>query len=124
MKRWLQVRQMCRVSDNPTFAGNYKVQLFDPTSRGYADYPGIGMHVEVKDPDDKVRGAFHPQRTNTAAARLQVILSKLYTSEGKFTFTSHTPRRACHLFVFEHDRMVFGRTIGECARVRAHAHNN
>ena len=31
------------------------------------------MHVEVKDPDEKV------------------ILSKLYTSEGRFTFTSHSP---------------------------------
>lgn len=54
-------------------SGNYKVQLYDPQTRGYADYPGIGMYVEVKDPDDKV------------------ILSKLYTSEGKFTFTSHSP---------------------------------
>lgn len=31
------------------------------------------MHVEVKDPDDKV------------------ILSRVYSSEGKITFTSHTP---------------------------------
>lgn len=49
------------------------MQLYDPNTKGYSDYPGIGMHVEVKDPDDKV------------------ILSKLYTNEGKFTFTSHTP---------------------------------
>ena len=45
------------------------------------------MHVEVKDPDDKVRVAL-------ALAEhlfyLQVILSKIYSSEGKFTFTSHT----------------------------------
>lgn len=34
---------------------------------------GIGMHVEVKDPDDKT------------------ILSRVYSSEGKITFTSHTP---------------------------------
>ena len=31
------------------------------------------MHVEVRDPDDKI------------------ILSKVYSSEGKWTFTSHTP---------------------------------
>ena len=37
------------------FSGNYKVQLYDPQTKGYADYPGIGMHVEVKDPDDNVR---------------------------------------------------------------------
>lgn len=31
------------------------------------------MHVEVRDPDDKM------------------ILSKVYSSEGRFTFQSHTP---------------------------------
>ena len=31
------------------------------------------MHVEVKDPDDKT------------------ILSKVYTSQGRFSFTSHIP---------------------------------
>jgi hypothetical protein len=35
--------------------------------------PGIGMHVEVLDPEKKV------------------VLSKFYASEGRFTFTSHTP---------------------------------
>merc|ERR1712227_1010616 len=34
---------------------------------------GIGMHVEVRDPEDKI------------------ILSKVYSSEGKWTFTSHAP---------------------------------
>ncbi len=31
---------------------------------------GIGMHVEIRDPDDKI------------------ILSKVYSTEGKWTFTS------------------------------------
>lgn len=35
--------------------------------------PGIGMHVEVRDPDDKV------------------VLSRVYSSEGRISFTSHTP---------------------------------
>lgn len=35
--------------------------------------PGIGMLVDVRDADDKV------------------VLSKVYSSEGRFTFTSHTP---------------------------------
>jgi len=61
------------IPDQTMVIGNYKVQLFDPQTRGYADYPGIGMHVEVKSPED------------------QIILSKLYTSEGKFTFTSNMP---------------------------------
>ena len=54
--------------------GNYKVQLYDPRTNGFApSSPEIGMHVEIRDPDDKI------------------ILSKVYSSEGKFTFTSHTP---------------------------------
>lgn len=35
--------------------------------------PGIGMHVEVRDPDDKT------------------LLSRVYSSEGKISFTSHSP---------------------------------
>lgn len=35
--------------------------------------PGIGMHVEVRDPEDKT------------------ILSRVYSSEGRISFTSHTP---------------------------------
>ncbi|GMS81202.1 hypothetical protein PENTCL1PPCAC_3377, partial [Pristionchus entomophagus] len=61
------------IPDETMVIGNYKVQLHDPNTNGYADYPSIGMHVEVKDPEEKV------------------ILSKLYLSEGRFTFTSHTP---------------------------------
>merc|ERR1712038_1188168 len=54
--------------------GNYKLQLYDPRTNGFApSSPEIGMHVEIRDPDDKI------------------IMSKVYSSEGKFTFTSHTP---------------------------------
>lgn len=50
------------------------MQLYDPRTNGFApSSPGIGMHVEVRDPEDKI------------------ILSKVYSSEGKWTFTSHTP---------------------------------
>ena len=36
-------------------SGNYKVQLYDPRTGGFMpSSPGIGMHVEVKDPDDKI----------------------------------------------------------------------
>ncbi|KAJ1349369.1 hypothetical protein KIN20_004925 [Parelaphostrongylus tenuis] len=61
------------IPDETMVTGNYRVQLYDPHSKGYGDYPNIGMHVEVKDPEEKV------------------VLSKLYTSQGKFTFTSHLP---------------------------------
>ena len=34
---------------------NYKVELYDPRSGGFMpSSPGIGMHVEVKDPDSKI----------------------------------------------------------------------
>lgn len=53
---------------------NYKVELYDPRTGGFAPTrPGMGMHVEVRDPDDKM------------------ILSRVYSSEGRFSFTSHTP---------------------------------
>ena len=58
----------------PFLAGKYRTQLFDEAINDFLPAsPGIGMHVEVKDPNSKV------------------ILSKYYSSEGRFTFTSHTP---------------------------------
>jgi hypothetical protein len=62
------------IPDETQVIGNYKVQLYDPRTGGFMpSNPEIGMHVEVKDPDDKT------------------ILSRVYSSEGRFTFTSHTP---------------------------------
>ncbi|CAF2381659.1 unnamed protein product [Rotaria sp. Silwood2] len=62
------------IPDQTLVIGKYKVELFDAASNTYLpSTPGIGMHVEVKDPDEKI------------------VLSKLYTSEGRFTFTSHIP---------------------------------
>lgn len=62
-------------SEQFSFAtGKYKTQLYDENVRDFLpSSPGIGMHVEVKDPN------------------LKVILSKYYSSEGRFTFTSHSP---------------------------------
>ncbi len=62
------------IPDETLVIGKYKVELYDQKTDTYLpSTPGIGMHVEVKDPDDKT------------------VLSKLYTNEGRFTFTSHTP---------------------------------
>lgn len=62
------------IPDETMVTGNYKVQLFDPRTGGFMpSSPGIGMHVEIRDPEDKV------------------LLSKVYSSEGRFTFTSHMP---------------------------------
>ncbi|NXQ50154.1 TMED4 protein, partial [Catharus fuscescens] len=53
---------------------NSRTQLWDKQSESFLpSTPGLGMHVEVKDPDGKV------------------VLSRQYGSEGRFTFTSHTP---------------------------------
>ncbi|KAF4531435.1 hypothetical protein B566_EDAN004204 [Ephemera danica] len=62
------------IPDETQVIGNYKVELYDPRTGGFMpSNEGIGMHVEVKDPDDKT------------------ILSRVYKSEGRFMFTSHSP---------------------------------
>jgi len=62
------------IPDETMVTGKYRTQLYDDQSNDYMPAsPGIGMHVEVLDPENKV------------------VLSKFYASEGRFTFTSHTP---------------------------------
>uniref|UniRef100_A0A8C6SD57 Transmembrane p24 trafficking protein 9 n=1 Tax=Neogobius melanostomus TaxID=47308 RepID=A0A8C6SD57_9GOBI len=62
------------IPDETMIIGNYRTQLYDRQKEEYLPATqGLGMFVEVKDPDDKV------------------ILSRQYGSEGRFTFTSHTP---------------------------------
>lgn len=62
------------IPDETTVLVHYKVELFDPRTNGFMrSQPGIGMHVEVKDPEDKV------------------ILSRVYSAEGRLSFTSHIP---------------------------------
>ena len=72
--------------------GNYKVQLYDPRTNGFApSSPEIGMHVEIRDPDDKIILS----KVIICFLHLQAVelygLVQVYSSEGKFTFTSHTP---------------------------------
>lgn len=62
------------IPDETMVVGNYKTQLYDESAQDFMpSSPGIGMHVEVKDPNSKI------------------LLSKYYAAEGRFTFTSHTP---------------------------------
>jgi len=62
------------IPDETMITGKYRTQLYDESTHDYMPAsPGIGMHVEVLDPEKKV------------------VLSKFYASEGRFTFTSHTP---------------------------------
>nr|BAN20495.1 glycoprotein 25l [Riptortus pedestris] len=62
------------IPDETTVLVNYKVELYDPRTGGFMpSSPGIGMHVEVKDPD------------------MKTILSRVYSSEGRISFTSHVP---------------------------------
>jgi len=54
--------------------GKYRTQLLDRNLNIYKETaPGVGMHVEVKDPNKKV------------------MLARDYGADGKFTFTSHKP---------------------------------
>lgn len=56
------------------FSGKYKTQLYDEKINDFLpSSPGIGMHVEVKDPGEKI------------------IMSRYFSAEGRFTFTSHAP---------------------------------
>jgi len=53
--------------------GNYKIEIMDKKlNRFVGPVPGLGMHVEAKDPEDKV------------------LMSRTYETEGRFTFTSYT----------------------------------
>lgn len=62
------------IPDETMVIGKYRTQLWDKqTSSFLPSTPGLGMHVEIKDPDTKI------------------ILSRQYGSDGRFTFTSHTP---------------------------------
>lgn len=62
------------IPDETLVVGNYKCELHDPKTGGFMpSSPGIGMHVEIRDPQEKI------------------ILSKVYSSEGKFSFTSSLP---------------------------------
>lgn len=42
------------IPDETMVVARYKVQLYDPNTKSYGDHPNIGMHVEVKDPEEKV----------------------------------------------------------------------
>uniref|UniRef100_A0A8C6DEQ2 Transmembrane p24 trafficking protein 4 n=1 Tax=Moschus moschiferus TaxID=68415 RepID=A0A8C6DEQ2_MOSMO len=62
------------IPDETMVIGNYRTQMWDKQKEVFLpSTPGLGMHVEVKDPEGKV------------------VLSRQYGSEGRFTFTSHTP---------------------------------
>ncbi|XP_051516592.1 transmembrane emp24 domain-containing protein 4-like [Myxocyprinus asiaticus] len=62
------------IPDETMVIGKYRTQLWDKQTGSFLpSTPGLGMHVEIKDPDSKI------------------ILSRQYGSDGRFTFTSHTP---------------------------------
>lgn len=62
------------IPDETMVIGKYKVEVLEPVGQQYVQAPpGMGMHVEVRDPDDKP------------------VLSRIYSAEGRFTFTSHAP---------------------------------
>jgi len=78
-----ETEKKCFIEEIPEetmVTAKYRIQLYDEGAQEYMpSSPGIGMHVEVADPDKKL------------------VLSKFYASEGRFTFTSHLPgeHRVC-----------------------------
>ncbi|XP_039283145.1 transmembrane emp24 domain-containing protein eca isoform X2 [Nilaparvata lugens] len=72
-----ETERKCFIEEIPgdtTVLVNYKVEVHDPRSGGFMpSNPGIGMHVEVKNADGKL------------------LLSRVYSFEGRISFTSQTP---------------------------------
>lgn len=72
-----ETEKKCFVEEIPNetmVTAKYRIQLFDDSTNDYMPAsPGIGVQVEVVDPNKKF------------------ILSKFYASEGRFFFTSHMP---------------------------------
>jgi hypothetical protein len=59
------------IPDDTMVVGKYKVEIFDRESNKFVpSISGLGMHVEVRDPDDKT------------------LMSRTYATDGRFTFTS------------------------------------
>lgn len=62
------------IPDETLLLIDYKLQLHDPTTGGFMQTsPGLAMHIDIRDPDDKL------------------VLSKVYAAEGQVAFTSHKP---------------------------------
>ncbi|KAB1276222.1 Transmembrane emp24 domain-containing protein 4 [Camelus dromedarius] len=76
------------IPDETMVIGNYRTQMWDKQKEAFLpSTPGLGMHVEVKDPEGKVGPPLAAHRPWYGL----VVLSRQYGSEGRFTFTSHTP---------------------------------
>lgn len=70
-----ETEQKCFIEEVPSetmIVGKYKTQLFDNQRQAWLpSSPGIGMHVEIRNPDGRM------------------MLSRHYAAEGRFTFTTH-----------------------------------
>lgn len=117
------------------FTVNYKVELYDPKSGGFMpSSPGIGMHVEARDPDDKtilsrVSGHNYAPSCNHQLNLYKYVYSYLkfilqvYSSEGRISFTSHTPGE--HIIClysnsskwFSGSQLVSGKPSNRCALI-------
>lgn len=72
------------------------MELFDTRTGGFTPpTPGIGMNVEVKDPDMKIiLSRVRVSNDPFVACRnvfLNIFILQVYSYEGKISFTSHIP---------------------------------
>jgi len=71
-----ETEKKCFIEDIPDetmVVGKYKVEIFDRQQGKFVpSVSGLGMHVEVKDPEDSS------------------VMSRTYAAEGRFTFTSNS----------------------------------
>lgn len=65
------------IPDETMVVAKYKCQIYDPQTGGFMpSSPGIGMHVEVRDPEDKImmsKGNFYSLSTETGTNLIQPV---------------------------------------------------
>ncbi|XP_061177842.1 transmembrane emp24 domain-containing protein eca-like isoform X2 [Saccostrea echinata] len=86
------------IPDETMVVGHYKVEMFDRNVNDYVPTVyGLGMHVEVTDPEDKTVMSRDYLPSAPGVGMLVevkdpeggIVLSRTYAADGRFTFTSH-----------------------------------
>lgn len=90
------------IPDETMVMGKYKVQLYDPNTKAYGDYPTIGMHVEVKDPEEKVIWFNDNKFSKLIEGDSKQIVHQRRDVHIHFAFT----RRTSHLSLLKFDCLV------------------
>ena len=81
---WFFISKYTYFNHETSCAGNYKVEVFDKVQNKYVPtVSGLGMHVEVRDPDDntvmsRVRVIKHARCVSLALPYCSILISIKY----------------------------------------------